>query len=90
MRLLYEMMKTGQMLATPDEEQVLYEDGEELWMPVHVIPSENFDGAWYRTTAYSIPKDACVDDPRLWANLMYASENDGATPDFQGDYGRCE
>ena len=58
-----------------------YEDGEELWMPVQVIPSEAFDGAWYRTTAYSVPEDVNYDDPGVWSNQMHIHDN-GSLPDF--------
>lgn len=89
MRLLYQMMSTGEMITSPAEPEVLYEDGEELWMPIQIIPSEQFDGPWYRTTAYSVPSDVCIDDPRLWANQMYLQDN-GELPEYVGDFGRCE
>lgn len=88
MRLLYQMMSTGELIETPEEEYTLYEDGTELWMPVQVIPSEDFDGPWYKTRAFGVPGDTCVDDPRLWANAMYFAEN-GEYPQYEGDYGRC-
>lgn len=89
MRLLYQMMSTGELIETPEEQVTLFEDGEELWMPVLVIPSDQFDGPWYRTRAYGVPNEVCVDDPRLWGNQMYAQQN-GELPTYEGDYGRCE
>lgn len=87
MRLLYQMMQ-GEEIETPEEEYVMFEDGEELWMPVTVIPSEDFDGPWYKTKAFGVPTDVCVDTPELWANAMYFDEN-GEYPTFEGEYGRC-
>ena len=89
MRLLYQMMSTGEMIANPEEASVLYEDGEELWMPVNVLPSEDFDGPWYKTTAFSVPADVCIDDPRLWANAMDFQDT-GEYTAYEGEYGRCE
>ncbi|MCA8907546.1 MAG: sugar ABC transporter substrate-binding protein [Rhodospirillaceae bacterium] len=81
MRLLFDMMRSGEIPDAPTEASVLYEDGEELWMPVQVIPSEAFDGAWYRTTAYSVPEDVNYDDPGVWSNQMHIHDN-GSLPDF--------
>ncbi|MCB9957457.1 MAG: sugar ABC transporter substrate-binding protein [Rhodospirillaceae bacterium] len=81
MRLLFDMMHSGEIPEAPTEASVLYEDGDELWMPVQVIPSEAFDGAWYRTTAYSVPEDVNYDDPRVWSNQMHLHDN-GVLPDF--------
>ena len=81
MRLLFEMMQSGEIPETPSEASVLHEGGEELWMPIAVNPSETFDGVWYRTTAYSVPGDVSYDDPRVWSNQMHMHEN-GSLPDF--------
>jgi ribose transport system substrate-binding protein len=70
MRLLYEMMKSGE-LKTKSAAKGTYDVGsEELWTPVEIIPSEEFDGDWYKTQAYSIPEDVPADDPRNWAIQM--------------------
>ena len=81
MRLLFEMMQSGEIPETPSQAGVLYDGGEELWMPIAVNPSETFDGVWYRTTAYSVPGDVNYDDPRVWSNQMHMHEN-GSLPDF--------
>jgi ABC-type sugar transport system substrate-binding protein len=70
MRLLYEMMKSGE-LKTKSVAKGTYDVGsDELWTPVEIIPSEEFDGDWYKTQAYSIPEDVPADDPRNWAIQM--------------------
>ena len=56
MRLLFEMMSSGKLIEAPAEKSVIMEDSKELWAPVQVIPSDQFDGPWYRTTAYSVPE----------------------------------
>lgn len=86
MRLLYQMMTTGETIETPEEVEVLYEDGEDYWMPVQVIPSDQFDGPWYKTGVFSVPFDVPVDDPNLWANAMAMSE-DGELPVYEGEFG---
>jgi ribose transport system substrate-binding protein len=70
MRLLYEMMKSGNSLEAPAEPQQLYADGKELWMPVDVVTSEHFEGPWYRVQTYSVPGDVSPKDPRNWAVQM--------------------
>ena len=82
MRLLFDMMRSGEIMEAPSGASVLYEDGAELWMPINVIPSDAFDGAWYRTTAYSVPGDVSYDDPRVWSNQMHIHET-GGLPDFE-------
>lgn len=80
MRLLYEMMKSGEIPGAPSEQSTI--EGDELWMPITVIPSEVFDGAWYRTTTYTVPGSVPHDDPRIWSNQMHMRENDGKMPDY--------
>ncbi len=75
MRLLYEMMKSGKLLDKPAQAGTYPIEGEELWTPVEIIPSDKFDGAWYKTQTYSVPEDVSADDPRNWANQMQASGN---------------
>lgn len=81
MRLLYEMMSSGKLMDKPAETSMLLENSDELWAPVKVIPSDQFDGAWYRTTAYSVPSDVNYDDPKVWSNKMHQREN-GKLPDY--------
>ncbi|NIA69684.1 sugar ABC transporter substrate-binding protein [Pelagibius litoralis] len=81
MRLLYQMMKSGKMLETPGEAATIMADSDELWAPVAIEPSGVFDGAWYRTTAYSIPGDVSHDDPRVWSTKVYERDN-GKLPAF--------
>src|SRR4029453_19367620 len=57
MRLLYEMMKTGKLLAAPASAGTSPIEGKELWTPVEIIPSDQFAGAWYKTQTYSVPED---------------------------------
>jgi ribose transport system substrate-binding protein len=75
MRLLYEMMKTGKLLEKPAEAGTYPIEGEELWAPVEIIPSDKFNGAWYKTQTYSVPEDVPADDSRNWANQMQVSGN---------------
>jgi ribose transport system substrate-binding protein len=75
MRLLYEMMKTGKILDKPAEAGTYPIEGQELWAPVEIIPSDKFHGAWYKTQTYSVPEDVPADDPRNWANQMQLSGN---------------
>ena len=75
MRLLYEMMKTGKILDKPAEAGTYPIEGQELWAPVEIIPSDKFNGAWYKTQTYSVPEDVPADDPRNWANQMQVSGN---------------
>ncbi|HWL70026.1 MAG TPA: sugar ABC transporter substrate-binding protein [Geminicoccus sp.] len=79
MRLLYDMMKSGKMLEAPAEPQKLYADGDELWMPVEVLPFDQFDGPWYRIQTYGVPHDVSPKDPRNWAVQM--SEQGAAQPE---------
>jgi ribose transport system substrate-binding protein len=75
MRLLYEMMKAGKILDKPAEAGTYPIEGQELWAPVEIIPSDKFNGAWYKTQTYSVPEDVPADDPRNWANQMQVSGN---------------
>ncbi|WP_027132913.1 sugar ABC transporter substrate-binding protein [Geminicoccus roseus] len=70
MRLLYEMMSSGELKGKSAENGTYDVGAEELWTPVEIIPSEEFDGDWYKTQAYSIPEDVPADDPRNWAIQM--------------------
>ena len=79
MRLLYEMMSSGEIKGRPEAESAI--EGDELWMPISVIPSDEFDGAWYRTTTYTVPGDVSHDDERVWSNQMHMREN-GGMPDY--------
>ena len=79
MRLLYQMMSSGEIMGKPDAASAI--EGDELWMPVAIEPSEEFDGAWYRTTAYTVPGDVPHDDERIWSNQMHVREN-GSPPDY--------
>lgn len=75
MRLLYDMMKNGKLIDKPAEAGTYPIEGKELWAPVEIIPSDKFDGAWYKTQTYSIPEDVKPDDPANWANQMDAKGN---------------
>lgn len=81
MRLLYDMMKSGNIMEKPAQEEVIMSDSEELWAPITVEPSDVFDGAWYRTTTYSVPEDVKHDDPRIWSLRVYERDNN-KLPDF--------
>ena len=81
MRLLYQMMKSGEILGKPASASSTLDDSEELWAPVAIEPSDAFDGAWYRTTAYSIPADVPHDDERIWSTRVYKRDN-GKLPNF--------
>jgi ribose transport system substrate-binding protein len=78
MRLLYQMMSTGEFLDTPDE-MVTLEDEGELWQPVTIVPNgpsgEDFEGPWYRLNNYAVPIDVEPQSPALWANFMYFNEH---------------
>lgn len=87
MRLLWQMIKEGQLIDKAATESILYEDGTEQWMPVQVIPSSDFDGNWYKTQAYSVPEDVKVDDESLWGNMMYFKDK-GVYPTYDGPYGK--
>lgn len=84
MRLLFDMMKAGRPMARADKASTLMADSKELWAPVQVEPGTAFDGAWYRTKAFSVPSDVRYDDPRLWSIQMYKMENGGKAPDLIG------
>jgi ribose transport system substrate-binding protein len=86
MRLLWEMIKTGQIIETPAEPTQILTEGTEPWMPVDVIPSDNFDGVWYKTQTYSVPYDLAVDSPINWGNAHYEAEN-GEAPVYDGECG---
>ncbi|HEX2529010.1 MAG TPA: sugar ABC transporter substrate-binding protein [Geminicoccus sp.] len=73
MRLLYDMMKSGKLLTKSAEKGTYDVGSQELWTPVEVIPSDEFDGDWYKTQAYSIPGDVPPNDPRNWAIQMEAT-----------------
>jgi len=73
MRLLYDMMKSGKLLDRSSSAETLPIEGEELWAPVEIIPSSDFDGDWYKIQAYSIPEDVPANDPRNWANQIKAA-----------------
>lgn len=75
MRLLYDMMKTGKVLDKPAEAGTYPVEGKELWTPVEIIPSDKFEGAWYKTQTYSIPEDVAPNDAANWANQMDAKGN---------------
>jgi ribose transport system substrate-binding protein len=81
MRLLFDMMESGKIMEKPAAETTIMSDSKELWTPVQVIPSTEFDGAWYKTKTYGIPEDVKYDDPLNWANQMHQQEN-GKLPDF--------
>jgi len=81
MRLLFDMMESGKIMEKPAAETTIMSDTKELWAPVQVIPSTEFDGAWYKTKTYGIPEDVKYDDPLNWANQMHQQEN-GKLPDF--------
>ncbi len=86
MRLLYKMIKDGKLIEKPSAPSVIYENGDETgakepWMPVQVIPSDAFDGPWYKTRAFSVPKDLPVNDHGHWANIMVHEEK-GEWPDW--------
>jgi ABC-type sugar transport system substrate-binding protein len=74
MRLLYEMMKSGKLIEKPAAKGEMAIDTKELWTPVEIIPSDQFDGPWYKTQTYSIPEDVGPDDPRNWALQMEQTE----------------
>ncbi|OCP19363.1 MULTISPECIES: sugar ABC transporter substrate-binding protein [unclassified Ensifer] len=73
MRLLYEMMKSGKLLEKSDAATTYPIEGEEIWAPVEIQPSTEFEGDWYKTQAYSVPEDVPASDPRNWANQMKAA-----------------
>jgi ABC-type sugar transport system substrate-binding protein len=75
MRLLYEMMKSGKLLEAPAQPGQYPIEGDELWAPVEIIPSDKFEGAWYKTQTYSVPEDVPANDPRNWANQMAVAGN---------------
>ncbi|MBX6324142.1 MAG: substrate-binding domain-containing protein [Rhodospirillaceae bacterium] len=74
MRLLYQMMKSGKLIEKPTGPGTMEMDAEELWTPVEIIPSTQFEGPWYKTQTYSIPEDVAADDPRNWAIQMEQTE----------------
>lgn len=74
MRLLYEQMKSGKLLGKPAEKGVFPVEGDPVWGPVEIIPSDQFDGAWYKIQAYSVPEDVPAADPRNWAVQMQQLE----------------
>lgn len=74
MRLLYQMMKEGKIIETPATEQIMFEGGDELWQPVQIIPSKDFDGPWYKLKASGVPGDVPVDSQKIWSNIMYQSD----------------
>jgi len=74
MRVLYDMMKSGKLLDRLEEPGIYPIEEEELWAPVEIIPSDDFDGNWFKTQTYSIPGDTSPTDPRVWPNLMKAAE----------------
>lgn len=84
MRLLFNMMKAGKPMSKADKVTTIMADSKELWAPVQVEPSRNFDGTWYRTKAFSVPSDVRYDDARLWSIQMYKLENGGKAPDLIG------
>ena len=73
MRLLYDMMKSGKLLDKSASAGTFPIEGEELWAPVEIMPSEAFDGDWYKIQAYSVPEDVPAADARNWANQMKAA-----------------
>jgi ribose transport system substrate-binding protein len=86
MRLLYEMMKTGEFLAAPSGEETLAPiaepdpEAEETWKPVEILPGPTFDGPWYKLNVVGVPGDLEPNDHRLWANFL-AYEETGQWPD---------
>lgn len=86
MRVLWEMIKEGRQFDRPETESV-YVDGDELWMPVQILPGEGFDGPWYKLQTYGIPTKATVDDVRIWSNIMFELET-GQFPEYVGPYGK--
>jgi len=70
MRVLYDMMKSGKLIDKLEQPGTYPLDTDELWGPVEIIPSEDFDGNWFKTQTYTIPGDVSATDPRVWPNQM--------------------
>ncbi len=81
MRLLWDMIKSGKPLPVPETVETILQDSDALWAPVQVIPSDDFDGAWYRTSVYAVPGDVAHDDPSIWSTQVYLRDH-GEMPGF--------
>jgi ribose transport system substrate-binding protein len=81
MRLLWEMIKSGGPLKVPESEVTILSGSDALWAPVQIIPSENFDGAWYKTSVYAVPGDVAHDNSEIWSTQVYKRDN-GEMPKF--------
>jgi ABC-type sugar transport system substrate-binding protein len=86
MRLLYQMMRSGQIIAsteaaaTPIAMATPEGEAQETWQPVAVQAGENFDGPWYKLNVVGVPGDLEPNDQRLWANFVVHQET-GEWPD---------
>ncbi len=82
MRLLYQEMKSGEFHRSPREQKTLYENGDELWMPVIKRSHPTLTGPWFRTRTYTVPGDVPPDSQRIWSALMQKEEK-GSFPDIE-------
>lgn len=83
MRVLFDMIRSGQAPAQAGTPRTVPLDGQPLWGPVSLEPGSIFEGHWYRLRSIAAPGDVRHDDPRLWAVQGYQAAHQGAAPDFQ-------
>jgi ribose transport system substrate-binding protein len=81
-RLLYQMMKTGQLIEAPTSDSTfdMPDYAGAPWLPVKITTSPDFTGAWYQTQAFdsaALP----LDDHWHWANILDQSKT-GVWPSY--------